>query len=310
MSTSALAQHAFNSREVFLVRKPKQPKRPSLFHQLLTSLREQERFRQSKHRAKIALAKTAGRSIFGMAVPGVYAVKTFAGYRQVAHEFAVWAGARGARWMCEAKPMASTYLQERLDQSYAVPTLKKDRSALRKIFDDHELTADVQLPVLSYKDTTRSRLPVANDKHFSLQRHQDEVNFAEATGLRRHEMAAARPTDFYLAPDGQLLLEVPHGKGGRPRVVQVRAGMQEQVLAITNGLDPEQPIFPHIPSAMDVHAHRYNYSVARQDEEDDLDARTGVERTREEKERAVASDLGHNRAGVVRYSYGGKQRTG
>lgn len=285
--------------------------RPSLFRQFYLSLNEQRRLGQSKHQAKkeaIRLAKKAGKSAFGVATPGVYSRVTWTDYLQVAHEFAVWAATKGAKWMTDAKPLAWAYLQERVDQGYAPSTLKKDRSALRKIFDDRDLTAGVSIPVLSYKDTTRSRFPVANDKHYSPERHQAEETFANATGVRRHEMVAARPVDVHTGPDGQLLLEVPHGKGGRPRVVQVRAGMQEQVLAITNGLDPEQPIFPHIPSAMDVHAHRYNYSVARQDEEDDLDARTGIERTREEKERVVASDLGHNRAGVVRYSYGGKDR--
>jgi integrase len=286
-------------------------KRPSLFHQLLMSLNNQRRIGQSKHLAKkkaIALARVEGRSAFGAAPPGIYSIVTYKDYRQAAHEFAVWAATRGAKWMKEAKLLAADYLQERVDQGYAPATLKKDRSALRKIFDDRELAAEVKLPVLSYKDTKRSRVPVANDRHYSPKRHQAEETFAEATGLRRHELVAARPMDIHAGPDGQLFLDVPHGKGGRPRVVQVRADMHNQVMAIIDGLDPEQPIFPHVPSAMDVHAHRYSYSVARQDEEDDLDARTGIERTRKEKERAVASDLGHNRTGVVRYSYGGKQR--
>jgi hypothetical protein len=57
-------------------------------------------------------------------------------------------------------------------------------------------------------------------------------------------------------PDGKLSVYVRQGKGGRPRAAQVRADMQDQLLEIIDGRDPEQPIFPHIPKAMDVHADR------------------------------------------------------
>ena len=238
-----------------------------------------------------------------MAIPGVYAVKTFAGYRQTAHEFAVWAGARGARWMADAKPLAWAYLQERADWGYSPSTLQKDRSALRKIFDDRGLTAGVALPVLSYKDAKRSRHPVANDKHFSEKKHQKEIIVAKAFGPRRFELEDFRPEDVFEARDGSLAVHIPHGKGNRPRVSQVRADMKEPLLQIINGLDPDQPVFDHIHKAMDVHDCRRDYSHVRQDEEVELDKQNGTQRPRKEIERVVSRDLGHNRTSVIRQHY-------
>ena len=66
-------------------------KKPSLFHQLLSALREQQRFGESKHQAKkiaIAQAHSKGQSGFGATPEGIYAIGTFASYRQVARELA------------------------------------------------------------------------------------------------------------------------------------------------------------------------------------------------------------------------------
>jgi hypothetical protein len=81
-------------------------------------------------------------------------------------------------------------------------------------------------------------LLVANDRHFSLKRHQAEIKIAKATGLRRRELETFRPMDVYPLPDEKLSVYVRQGKGGRPRAAQVSADMQDQLLEI----------FPYRPS--------------------------------------------------------------
>jgi hypothetical protein len=118
-------------------------KRPSLFHQMLTSLRGQIRFGESKHKAKqIAITKAhgQGKSGFGVALIGVFSIISFKTYRQVAHEFATWCKDNGcARTMQDAREYVSVYLQERIAQGKSAWTIQRDRSALRKIYHDHDL---------------------------------------------------------------------------------------------------------------------------------------------------------------------------
>lgn len=270
-------------------------KRPSLFHQLLTSLRDQARFGHSKYRAKqIAIyeAHTQGRSGFGVAPTGIYSVVTFKGYRQVAHEFARWCTRNMyARTMDEARYYVGQYLKERIDRNLSAWTIQRDRSALRKIFRDPKLANEVEIPKRRLKNIKRSRRTVKMDQYFNEEKHQDLVQFCKATGLRRHELVDIMPIDIYWK-DNRLIARVRQGKGGKPRDVTIVAGMEERVLEIIEVRDPEQPIFTHIPFRMDVHSYRRKYSFARQEQVSELE---------------VSHDLGHNRIDVIRGHYSRKK---
>lgn len=266
-------------------------KRPSLFHQMLTSLQKQERFGQSKHQAKreaIARAHAAGRSGFGVAPVGIYSIVTYSGYRQVAHEFAGWCTRNGyARTMIDAQQYAGIYLQERIDRGLSSWTIKRDRSALRKIFNDPELAWEVEVPKRRLKDIKRSRLPVKMDQQFDPEKYPEMVELCFATGLRRHELMAIRPADIYWQ-DNKLIAFVRQGKGGKPREVTVLPGMELRVLSIIEGRQPDKPIFNYIPSKMDVHSYRAEYATARLETAKEID---------------VSHDLGHNRRDVIRAHY-------
>lgn len=264
---------------------------PSLFHQLLTSLREQQRFGESKHRAKriaIAQAKMHGKSGFGVAPQGVFSVQTFAGYRQTCKEFASWCKENGnPRTMEGARPYVALYLQHRIYSGKSAWTIQKDRSALRKVYQDQELASEVELPKRRLKDIKRSRRPVAMDKNFNLELHRDLIDFETATGLRRHELAVLTPEDIFWRGT-RLVTRVKQGKGGKYREATVIKGMEDRVLDIIQGKDSKQPIFDRIPKAMDVHSYRALYANIRlcQDEE-----------------KQVTQDLGHNRTEVLRGHY-------
>ncbi|MEN6325759.1 MAG: hypothetical protein ABFD18_06095 [Syntrophomonas sp.] len=266
-------------------------KRPSLFHQLLTSLRGQECFGKSKYKAKqiaITEAHAQGKSGFGVAPEGVFSVVTFAGYRQVCHQFAGWCTENNyARTTEEAREYVGQYIQERIDRGLSPWTIQRDRSALRKAYQDPELASEVNVPRRRLKDIKRSRHPVAMDRDFNEERHRDLVDFCKATGLRRHELVDVRPKDVYWH-NGRLIAYVSQGKGGKDREVTVVRGMENRVLEIINGKDPEKPIFRHITSKMDVHSYRRKYSFARQDQATEID---------------VSHDLGHNRIDVIRCHY-------
>lgn len=266
-------------------------KRPSLFHQMLTSLREQERFGQSKHAAKriaIDKAHVQGRSGFGVAPEGIFSVVSFKTYRQVAHEFAFWCtDKKFARTMIDAKQYAGIYLQERIDRGMSAWTIQRDRSALRKIFNDTELAWEVEVPKRRLKDIKRSRLPVKMDQYFDPEKYPDLIDFCRATGLRRHELVAIRPVDIYWTGN-KLIAFVAQGKGGKPREVTIMPGMELRVLQIIDGREPDKPIFDHVPSKMDVHSYRAEYATVRLETAEEI---------------VVSHDLGHNRRDVIRGHY-------
>lgn len=266
-------------------------KRPSLFHQLLTSLREQECFGQSKHRAKreaINQAHTEGRSGFGVAPEGIFSVVTFAGYRQVAHEFAAWCKENTkSRTMEEARFYTGFYLQERIDHGLSSWTIQRDRSALRKIFQDPELCWEIAVPRRRLSNIKRSRNPVDMDKYFDPAEYPEQVDFCRATGLRRHELEAICPKDIYWKGEN-LIAFVSQGKGGKPREVTVLPGMELRMLQIIECRQPDKPIFEHIPAKMDVHSYRAEYATAR---------------LKHAPEKVVTRDLGHNRTEVLRGHY-------
>ncbi|NLW92486.1 MAG: site-specific integrase [Syntrophomonadaceae bacterium] len=266
-------------------------KRPSLFHELLCSLRDQKRFGESKHEAKriaITWAHSQGRSGFGVAPEGVYSVVTFAGYRQVAHEFAAWCTKTGhARTMAEAKFWVPLYLAERICSGKSAWTVQRDRSALRKIYRDPNLACEVEVPRRRLTDIKRSRYPVKMDKQFDPGDYPELVDFCRAVGLRRHELAAVKPDNIYWR-GGKLYVQVHQGKGGKPRDVTVVTRMQSRVLKIISDKPLDKPIFSHIPAKMDVHSYRAEYATTR---------------LLEATEEKVTRDLGHNRVDVIRGHY-------
>ncbi len=266
-------------------------KRPSLFHQLLSSLRDQERFGQSKYKAKqiaIQRAHAEGRSGFGVAPQGVYSVVTFAGYRQVCHQFAAWCTRNGyARTMQEASAFVVMYLQERIDRGLSAWTIQRDRSALRKVFQEPELAGEVEVPRRRIKNIKRSRHTVQMDQYFDPGQYPDLIDFCKATGLRRHELTEITPADIYWKVE-KLIAFVAQGKGGKPREVTVLPGMELRVLQIIEGRQLDKPIFDCIPAKMDVHSYRAEYATAR---------------LKYAPEQEVTRDLGHNRTEVLRGHY-------
>ena len=281
----------YNGISMLIFRSDLMSKRPSLFHQMLTSLREQECFGQSKHKAKKLAIKQAyaeGRSSFGAAPEGIYSVVTFAGYRQVAHEFSTWCKQNTqARTMEEARFYTGFYLQERINKGLSAWTIQRDRSALRKIFHDPDLCWEIVVPRRRLSNIKRSRYPVDMDKYFDPAEYPELVDFCKATGLRRHELEVICPKDIYWK-DENLIAFVTQGKGGKNREVTVLPGMELRVLQIIEGRQANKPIFDYVPAKMDVHSYRAEYATVR------------LENAPEE---LVTRDLGHNRVEVLRGHY-------
>jgi integrase len=129
------------------------------------------------------------------------------------------------------------------------------------------------------------------DQHFDESKHQDLVDFCQATGLRRHELVAVTPLDVYWQNE-KLIAYVRQGKGGKAREVTVLQGTELRLLQIIEGRPPGKPIFAKIPTTMDVHSYRAQYAAARLEQAEIIE---------------VSRDLGHNRTDVIRGHYAGRR---
>jgi integrase len=196
----------------------------------------------------------------------IHSYKTRATYQEQTIRFAKWVRQHHqiislAQLDPRADELATAYLQQQAASGKSPYTLQTERAALRLFFDNHALAATVMIPRRERARITRSRGPKKHDRHFQPENWPELVKFARATGLRRHELRALRCSDI-LARDGQLVAHVASGKGGLERNVPVLAGCESDVLAMREGRDPEEPVFPSIPKHFDVHSERREYAQA------------------------------------------------
>lgn len=275
-------------------------KRMSLKKQVVDRLNSLIRFGQSKLIAKsefLEQARSAGiRGWVPITLPGIYSIETMRSYRKESIAFSDWVKERyGVKYLDDAKPYASEYLRHRLDLQYSAWSLKLVRSALRKLYGDPTVGSDVALPFRRKIDIKRSRFPVAMDKEFSITRNKDLVDFAKATGLRRHEVQNVMVKDVRVL-DGKMFVFVPQGKGGKFRNVPVLENMVERVNEIIRDKDPDSFLFERIPVRADIHSYRREYSQDLY--EDRLEEDPPIK-----AKKYVSQALGHERPSVVKTNY-------
>ncbi|MFQ9801133.1 MAG: hypothetical protein ACLR23_21890 [Clostridia bacterium] len=123
----------------------------------------------------------------------------------------------------------------------------------------HSADFDITLPHRERQAIERSRNTASRDYGFSKEKNADILAFARATGLRRHELAAIRPEQIRMNPDGSVALCGVTGKGGKVRDIAVLPGKEEAVLKFA-GNPTGKPIFTSVPSHMDVHGCRRAYA--------------------------------------------------
>jgi len=217
----------------------------------------------SRHLAKKELRAELGDDYtFETTVPTIHSYSTRTGYQQTALEFVHWCeNVRGIHKYarlesCEA--LVKEYLQYRVDNGCAIPTLKKDRSALGKLFG---APVDFPLPERKSENIKRGRGKKAMDKHFSEKKNSDVVRIAKATGSRRED-AGKLSVDSFREIGGRLYVDFHKSKGGRNRIAPVRPDMEDTVRDLLTKAKAEgrDLLFDKIPSKMDVHSYRREYA--------------------------------------------------
>lgn len=268
----------------------------SLKHQITQALIAQKRFGESKH-----AAKQASDTKFGEAPAGIYSFKTMKTYLDEAVKFGKWTKEKhGSRTMEQAKEYVVEYLERGKERNLSAWTLKLQRSALRKTFQDPELAENVQLPNRKKENIVRSRGTAVRDKDFSETRNRNLVDFAKGTGLRREGMSKVRPQDIF-ERDGKLFVAIKE-KGGRYREAPVLQQYQERIREIAaTTREPDEKIFEKVHSSADIHGYRREYAQNLYKEI------TGSHYDSASKDKKallqVSEALGHGRLDVVTRNY-------
>jgi len=240
-------------------------KRPGLKYIALQRLDELMATGEKRSQAK-ADARARGESLFAFSDGKIHSFETRNTYQKIVMRFIDWCrdthGIREWDRLAEsADELASLYLTERVEQGYSAWTLQTERSTLRIFFENRDLASSVELPQRKREDIVRSRQPAVRDAHFQPDNWQPLIQFCLACGLRREELRDLRVRDiYYRHSDGQLVVHVIKGKGGKWREVPVFPGREQSVLSLVQGRDPNEHVFDRLPSTMDIHSYRRRFA--------------------------------------------------
>ena len=261
-------------------------RRPSLIYETCVRFDQLKAIGISRHAEKVrrrsaAEARGERAPAIAQSTGRIHSDQTLATYKGIALRFARWArSAHGIATLSELEAAADTlvpaYLEERIavgDSPYTLATARSGlRMYLRPMFAHlpaeeceervRRLGAWVALPPRRRAGITRSRGPVAMDDDLAHDRHAVIIAFAEATGLRRRELAAVTPADIRAGESGGLVVEVRNGKGGRRRMAPALPGHEKVVVAAAIGKAEGERIFPSVPTRLDCHALRRSYAQA------------------------------------------------
>jgi integrase len=243
--------------------------RKSIVKEAIDRLEEKMAIGQSRREAKQAL-RASGRHVWTYSTELIHSFKTRSVYQGHIVRFVKWARTTNKiQSLTQLDPrsheLASSYLQQHLDEGKSPYTLQAERSALRLFFGKRDLAQDIAIPRRTRANITRSRGPKSHDRHFQPENWELLLNFLHATGLRRNELSLLRVRDIIERdsdPDyfGLTTVKVINGKGGKSRTVPVLTGHEQDVLRMRADRAEEEFVFPRIPKHLDVHSYRRAYA--------------------------------------------------
>ena len=227
-------------------------KNGSITYQVERAIKDKLAYGESKHEAKKHNSEDEN----------IFSTGTTKAYLRECVRFAKFCKERyGCKTLSDCRPFQKRYLREvrkANGEEYKAASLSTMASAIAKLYGTHK----VKTPERRRADITRSRGPVAMDRHYdsdSLENKRIE-KFLDATGLRRNE--AEHITGNQLVQiRSEYFIHVcgNQAKGGRERYAKV-IGDVRFVVDMMNAAGTNK-VFGKIHSALDVHSHRAKYAA-------------------------------------------------
>lgn len=279
----------------------------SLIREIVERLDSLMAIGESRGKAKEE-ARAAGEETWAFSTGKIHSFKTRQVYQEHALRFGRWARdmygiKQFASLEARADELASDYLRKNLEEHKSASTLQTIRASLRMLFGNRELAQAVPLPKRSRKQITRSRGPKKHDRQFQPNNWPDLLRFLDATGLRRDEVKMLKVGDIQ-EHDGQTVVIVRRGKGGKERTVVVDAERAQDVLSMKTGRADDERVFARIPRHLDVHSYRRNFAQHRY-----LHHAPGRDLPPAEKDRLSPKDYDHAAAQKVTEALGHNRRS-
>ena len=242
----------------------------------------------------------------------IHSHNTYKTYMRETEHFCAWCKANGITEVKDAAASVPRYLDQMQRDGKSAWTMSTALCGIAKAMNRKTTDFDYKLPSRHRADIVRSRGQAERDKHFSPERNQDLIKFAESCGLRRSELEALKGSNLVLKGE-KVYLQVENGKGGKKRLVEV-IGHKNHVVRMCN-LAGSGNVFPKVHSAFDEHFYRGNYgkNLYKQYERD-LNTLSRKEKYYcrgdmkgkvfdREAMRIVSENLGHNRIDVIANNY-------
>lgn len=225
------------------------------------------------HKNKKSLIRQVQEKLYGMMRPGdsrhrdkqipgttsqkIYSYNTMSAYLQQCCNFVTFAKTEfQVKTLDACRPYVNAFLQKEIGSGKSSYTIKLAASALGKLYQC-STKEFLQTPSRSREAITRSRGKAKRDAHFSEKNHGQLVNFCCCTGLRRHELNALTGDCLRQDSDGNFIIHVERGKGGRSRDVTVTGTASEvqNVVTLCEKAGTGK-VFEKIPNGADVHHYR------------------------------------------------------
>lgn len=191
--------------------------------------------------------------------PYIYMTSTYEDYKKSLNQFFSYCEEKhGCKTIKQCREYADEWLQSRIDRKLSAWSLKKDRSALCKLYQEPAKNF-IDLPTRRRENIKRSRGSAKRDYGFSEKNNKDIISFGKSTGLRRKELSELRGNQL-IEKDGKYYLKDVLGKGGKKRTVPIIGDVETVIKYCTdagNGL-----VWPSVPSHMDEHRYRGEYCKA------------------------------------------------
>lgn len=189
----------------------------------------------------------------------IYSGCTMSNYIDACVRFVKWCREKhSCKDLESARAYTGAYLRYRMSAGRSAWTIRKDAAAIAKLYQCKTTELGAILP----KRYRRNVMQHRNGSwlgHFDANKHRDLVILCKSTGLRRREAAAVRPQDVYLNEQGQVIVHVTCGKGGKKRDI---TALNEEPLwiaakAVAEGRDT---LIGHIPKYAPIHEYRAEFA--------------------------------------------------
>ena len=248
--------------------------------------------------------------------PYIHSDKTYKTYKAQCGRFADWlVEEKGVNDKEKAWELVPEYLRYLEEKGRSAWTITNAMCAIAKAYGVSTKEIDYKAPKRERTNVRRSREAAVRDVHFSEENNKKLVTLAKCCGLRRHEMKALLGCDLAKDKDGNWIIRVKKGKGGKFRNV-ILHGSKEELECVIKMMQNagKELVFPEgVHSACDVHHYRSIYacraylSKARNPipKEDRYICRKEKKGTVYDKKAMLyaSQQLGHNRIDVIASAY-------